>query len=72
MDINFSQQEILFIYGHFRKEAQKLITIKNTPGCPIDSESITREINLYSSIADKIEKVYPQFSEINSYFKAKY
>lgn len=68
MEFDFTSQEVIFIYGHFKKQIKKLQLIKDSPNCPISSENIDQDISLYSSITDKIEKVYPQFSEINKYF----
>lgn len=68
MDFNFTNQEIIFIYGHFKKKIKELNLIKNSPNCPIDDEDINQEIELYSSITDKIEDSCPQLTILNSYF----
>ncbi|WP_061317516.1 hypothetical protein [Clostridium botulinum] len=67
MDFDFTSEEIIFIYGHFKKKIKKLKLIKNAPNCPIADESINQELELYSSITDKIEKYYPQLDKLNSY-----
>lgn len=61
----FSNTEMLFIYGHFKKEVKKLESLKSTPNCPVDKKSINQEIKLFSSITDKIDKEYPQFSAMH-------
>lgn len=67
MDINFSNTDIIFIYGHFRKEARKLNELKAMPDCPIDKSSIDAEIELYNSIADKMRSAEPSLSKLDNY-----
>lgn len=67
MNFNFSEEEILFIYGHFIKEVKKLENLKTIPNCPIDSESIMTDIKLYSSIISKLEISCPQLSKLKTY-----
>lgn len=67
INIDFSNKDLLLIYGHFRKKINKLIAIKNDPNNPIDKNNINQEIQLFSSITDKIESVYPQLIEMNKH-----
>lgn len=67
MNLNFSNEEVLFIYGHFRKEARKLSEIKSTPNCPIAKENLDTDIALYTSIADKLRDAYPNLSRLDSF-----
>ncbi|SCJ53307.1 Uncharacterised protein [uncultured Clostridium sp.] len=68
MEIDFTTQEVLFIYGYFKKKIQKLDILKSTPNCPIADESINQEIELYSSIVDKLKQAQPNLSNLDSYF----
>jgi len=65
MPINFDKTEALFIYGYFSKKVRKLEELKNTPGNPIDIETIETDIKLYSSIVKKVEDIYPSFKVLN-------
>ena len=67
MDINFSNEELIFIYGHFRKEARKLSEIKSSPNCPIAEENLNSDIALYTSIADKLRDTCPTLSKLDTY-----
>jgi hypothetical protein len=67
MDFDFTSQEIIFIFGHFKKKTKELRLLKDSPNCPISHENITQDIKLYSSITDKIEKCYPQLNELNTF-----
>ena len=69
MDIDFTKEDILFIYGRFKREIHELESLKANPKNPIDVRSINQEIKLYSSVTDKIEKVYPNISSLNNYLK---
>lgn len=55
MDYKFSETEILFIYGRFKKERARLEQLKR-------KASVKSEIALYSSIIQKIEALHPNFS----------
>jgi len=64
MSIDFSPNEALFIYGHFMKMIKDLENLKASPSCPINKSNINKDIKLFSSITNKIEKVYPQLSDL--------
>lgn len=67
INIDFSDKDILLIYGHFRKKINKLNAIKNDPNNPIHISNLNEDIKLFSSITDKIESVYPKLNEMNKY-----
>lgn len=67
MEINFSDPELIYIYGHFRKEAKKLEEIKNAPNCPVSVADIDKDIQLFSSIADKLKDACPGLSKLDNY-----
>lgn len=67
MSLDFSNNDLLLIYGHFRKKIKELNVLKASPSNPIHKDSINQDINLFSSITDKIEKVYPQFREMDKH-----
>ncbi len=67
MNIDFSDTDILFIYGHFRKEAQKLEKIKSMPDCPVSKVSLTQDIKLFNDIADKLRDACPGLSKMDNF-----
>lgn len=67
MEINFSGTDLVFMYGHFRKEARKLEELSALPDCPVDRKNIAADINLYSSLADKLRDAYPNLSKMDTY-----
>ncbi len=67
MEINFTNSEIIFIYGHFRKEANKLKAIKDAPDCPISKDNLNQDIDLYTSIADKLLDAYPGLGKFDKF-----
>lgn len=67
MEIDFTNQDLIFIYGTFRKEIRKLEDIKNAPNCPFSKKDIDREIKLYSSINDKLKEVNPNLEKMDKY-----
>lgn len=67
MGIDFSNQEIIFMYGHFRKQARKLMEIKSAPNCPISETNLNQDIALYNGIADKLRDAYPGLSKLDNY-----
>lgn len=67
MEVNLSNTDALFIYGHFRKEAHKLEALKAMPDCPVSKENLDQDIQLYNSIADKFRDAYPELSGLDNY-----
>lgn len=67
MNVNFSDEEAIFIYIHFRKEAQKLEELKSSPNCPISKTNLNQDIKLFSGIADKLKEVYPKLASLENY-----
>lgn len=68
MEINFTDRDVLFIYGTFKKKIEKLNLLKSTPNCPIADESINQDIELYSSVVDKLLEVQPNLRNLEPYF----
>ncbi|MNP03993.1 hypothetical protein D3C76_958940 [compost metagenome] len=58
--IDFSNHDVLLIYGHFMKKIKELQLIEATPGNPIHQDTLKQDIELYSSITAKIEKSNPE------------
>lgn len=67
MEINFTDQDILFIYGTFKKKIEKLNVLKSTPNCPIADDSINKEIELYTSVVNKLLEAQPKLAALEPY-----
>ena len=67
MEIDFTPQELLFVYGECKLKVQELNEKKSIPNYPISSKNIDSEINLYSSIAKKISDSEPNLLSMNPY-----
>lgn len=68
MEINFTDRDVLFIYGTFKKKLEKLNQLKSIPDCPIAAESIDQDIELYSSVVNKILEAQPKLKVLEPYF----
>ena len=64
MNIDFSEKDVLLIYGHFIRQIKELETLKASPSCPIHKSNLNQDIKLFSSITGKIEAVYPNISKL--------
>lgn len=67
MSINFNNNDLLLIYGHFSKKIKKLEQLKSMPDNPIDLSSINQEIELFTSITNKIEEEHPSFLKLKEH-----
>lgn len=66
MNIDFSEQDILYIYGCFQERIKKVEESKSAQNCPVDKKSINQELKLCSSIVDKIKTAYPNLVKLDS------
>lgn len=64
MLIDFDNKDIVFLYGYFTQEMDKLVALKNTPGCPIAPSSIDDTIDTYKSIIEKLTSAVPEVKKI--------
>jgi hypothetical protein len=63
MNIDFSEQDVLCIYLEFKKKLKKSTQLKEIqPG----NKTAKQDIEIYSSIIDRIEKSYPPISELSN------
>ncbi|WP_283608602.1 hypothetical protein [Faecalispora anaeroviscerum] len=60
MELNFTPEEIIYIYGRFKEELKELETLKSAPNRIVDNGGI----KLCKSITEKIEAEYPQVSKL--------
>lgn len=67
MDIKFTSKEILYVYGHLRKKSRQLSEYKNDPNFPIDTSNLGEEIELITSIIDKLRDACPEISVFDKY-----
>lgn len=59
--INFTNEDILLIYGHFRKKLDEVEMSKDMEHPPIHRNNLNTDIKLYSSIIQKILDAHPEF-----------
>lgn len=67
MEIGFTNPEVIFIYGHFKKQIRKLEDLKTTPGNPFSKSDIDKDIKLYSSITEKLKAACPGLGKLDNY-----
>jgi hypothetical protein len=67
MEINFTNQELILVYGHFKKKINELEKIKSTPNCPFPKKDIDKDISLYTSITDKLKSANPNLGNMDDY-----
>ena len=69
MEVNFTDKEIIFMYGHFKKKVYELEFLKSQPNCPVSKKNINYDINLYNSIAQKLSDANPKLLEMDAYLR---
>lgn len=67
MSIEFTGTDIMHIYFAFKREIEELEKAKALPKSNrvISTGDLNKEIKLYKSVTDKIEKAYPQLVKLN-------
>lgn len=65
MAVDFSETDIVYIYGHFTRQINDLNKMKAMPKCPVNKNNINQEIKLCTSITDKIEQAYPNLKKLS-------
>lgn len=68
MNIELSETDILFIYGHFQKELSKIDKIASSENCSFDKKSITNEKLPYLSVVEKIRTQIPNIQKVDNCF----
>lgn len=68
MRIDLSDQDIIFIYGHFKKELKKIDDIANAPNCPFDKTNIQNQKAPFLSVIEKLKTQAPNLSQMDKYF----
>lgn len=66
MEINFTNPEVVFIYGHFKNEIRKLEDLKTTPGNPFSKSDLNKEIKLCSSVVEKLKETMPGLKKLDN------
>ncbi len=69
MEINFSNTEITFVYGHFCKKLKQLEQIAAAPNCPFDKKTMNNELKLHNSILQKLEEAVPNLANMRPFIK---
>ena len=66
-NINFSDEEIIFIYGEFAKKINEINIIKQAPNNPFSNKTIKSQLKMYVEVLNKIDKTHPQLKEMFNY-----
>nr|WP_308647924.1 hypothetical protein [uncultured Agathobacter sp.] len=69
MEIDFTPQELLFVYGRFKLKLQELEALKAKSNSPIATETLNSDIKLYSSITKKLSDCDPNLLKMDPYLK---
>lgn len=69
MTTDFTKQDILLIYGHFKKLLNKVEEVNKMKNPPIDRKNLRAEINQYSSIIEKILEANPEIKLLEDNWK---
>lgn len=64
MNINFSKEDILLILGKFDKMLVQVEELNDMDNPPISRKNLKQDIEMYSSVVNKIVTEYPEFSII--------
>jgi len=69
MEIDFTNQEAMFIHGRFKLEMEELKAMKEAPDCPFDARDLDQRIESLSSIILKLEDTIPNLAKMNPYLE---
>lgn len=64
MAVEFSNQDIMIIYEHMKVELVKLEILSTATPNPIHPNSYRQEMDILSSITEKLEAEYPRFLDV--------
>ena len=65
MNIDFNEEEMIFLYGFLSQKIKELTKLKNHPKNPISSSTLDADIALYSSITQKLSDAAPSLKKLD-------
>lgn len=68
MQVELSDIDIIFIYGHFKKELSKIDKIAVTSGCPFDKSTIENQKAPFLSVVEKLSSQFPNLTKMDESF----
>ena len=68
MNIELTETDIIFIYGHFKKQLAEFEKIANAANCPFDHSTIENQKAPYLSVIEKLSSQIPNLSKMDKYF----
>lgn len=68
MQIDLSDSDVLFIYGHFQKQLAEITKISTTQNCPFSEKDIANQKAPYLSVIEKLASQVPNLSKMDKYF----
>lgn len=68
MKVEFSETDVVFIYGHFLKQLAEINKIESAPNCPLDKTAIKNQKEPYLSVIEKLRTQYPNLTKMDKCF----
>lgn len=68
MQVELSDIDIIFIYGHFIKELSKIDKVALSPNCPYDKSTIENQKEPYLSVVKKLSSQFPNLTKMDNSF----
>ena len=69
LNVVLDEKAVVYMYGHFTKEINKLKEMMNSPNNPIDKKSIEEQIRICEMITVPLSQQYPNLCKIDEYLK---
>lgn len=68
MTIDFSDTDVIFIYGQFQKQLAEIEKISLSENCPFDKKTIENNRAPYLSVIEKLSSQVPGLTKMDSHF----
>lgn len=68
MNIELTETDVIFIYGHFQKQLAGFEEIANAANCPFDHSTIENQKAPYLSVIEKLSSQVPGLSKMDKCF----
>ena len=68
MNIEFSNTDVIFIYGHFQKQLAEIDKIASSPNCPFDKTAIANQKAPYLSVIETLSSQVPNLKQMDNFF----
>ncbi|WP_045091100.1 MULTISPECIES: hypothetical protein [Clostridia] len=65
MNVELSNTDVIFIYGHFQKQLAEFDKIASAKNCPFDKSTIKNQKAPYLSVIQKLSDQYPNLKQLD-------